>query len=160
MSTADLQRFCASEDDPWPHLRQPWSHGERTYATNGHILVYVPRIAEIPENAKAPDTTRLLENATSGEWVLVPETAMPQDVPCEWCEGSGRYPLDRRHECGECDGMKTQPDTRSHTKINSIAFANRFLALIQGWEIAPTSTTLPAPIRRGDAGGLLMPMRI
>lgn len=160
MSPSDLQRFCAEGYDLRYYLRKPWSRGNRTFATNGHILIHVPRLAEVPEDAKAPDTTRLLESAKTGKWRLVPETAMPPDVPCGWCHGSGKEMSDRRYKCEECDGTKTKPDHLTRTLVGPAAFANRYLALIQGWEIAPASESGAAPIRCGDAEGLLMPMRI
>jgi len=50
----DLSHFCHTEDDR-PYLKQPWSRGEFTYATNGHVAVRVPRRADVPENDEAPD---------------------------------------------------------------------------------------------------------
>ena len=162
-TAADLQRFCADADDVRPqryHMHAPWSRGERTYATNGHILVHVPRLAEVPENAKAaPDAENLLERTKTGEWLLVPETEMPPDVPCSWCEGSGKDPSYRRYKCSECKGKKTQPDYLARTVIGPATFANRYLALIRDWEIAPTDRVSAARILCGDAEGLLMPMK-
>jgi hypothetical protein len=42
--------------------------------------------------------------------------------------------------------------------VGDASFAKRYLALIQGWEIAPNGTK-GAWIRNGDAVGLLMPRR-
>lgn len=51
-----LKVFCAApEDDPIrPALHDPFSWGGWTYATEGRVLVRVPRLAEVPENPIAP----------------------------------------------------------------------------------------------------------
>lgn len=49
--------------------------------------------------------------------------------------------------------------TQDLDRLLYLTFANRYLALIQGWEIAPNGNE-PAPIRCGEAEGLLMPMRM
>ena len=53
MNRADLQRFAAGEDD-LRSIHLPWSRGEWTYATNQHILVRVPRLADVEENPQPP----------------------------------------------------------------------------------------------------------
>lgn len=46
----DLQRFCAGPDSlAAKHgLGAPWSQGDWTYASNRHVLVRVPRRADVP----------------------------------------------------------------------------------------------------------------
>ena len=159
MTKDDLQKFCADDDDIRYYLRQPWSAGEFSYATNGHILVHVPRLAYVPYNDKAPDAQALIDKtAPSKEWLPVPGVEMPPDVACTWCDGTGKDPNDRRCKCEECLGAKTMPD-RSGIELAGTAFAKRYLAMIQGWEIAPNGQKA-AWIRHGDTLGLLMPMRM
>lgn len=159
MTELDLQRFCADDTDQRHYLRRPWSRDVYTYASNGCIIMRVPRIVGVRTNAKAPDPTKLMKQKP-GEWFPVPKTRMPPEVTCELCEGSGREPYDKRYKCAECMGKKSNPDIKAHTTIGPAKFANRFLALIQGWQIAPPGKSDPAPIRNGEAEGLLMPMRI
>lgn len=160
MNAADLQKFCEPQDGLRFSLQHPYSLGQSTYATNGHIIVCVPRLDDVPENDKAPNPERLFATAKSGEWLPVPVCAMPALVPCKWCYGTGKDPVDKRYKCEECDGKKLVPDARSHVIVGGLPFAQRYLALIQGWEIAPTGTGSAARIRNGEAEGLLMPMRI
>ena len=155
----DLQPFCVAQDDLRIHLARPWSRDEWSYATNGHIIVRVPRRDTIGDNASAPGARKLFDETPIGKWCPVPETAMPAKVPCRWCEGMGKGPSDRRYKCENCNGTRELEDMVSRTKIVYVAFANRFLALIQGWEIAPNPPGQAARIRYGDAEGLLMPMR-
>ena len=159
MIDLDLQAFCVAQDDVRIHLARPWSRDEWSYATNGHIIVRVPRRNTIGENTNSPDARKLFDETPIGKWCQVPETAMPAKVPCRWCDGTGKDLSDRRHKCEECKGTREQEDIHSRTKIGDVAFANRFLALIQGWEIAPNSLEQAARIRCGGAEGLLMPMR-
>src|SRR5574337_601455 len=46
--TIDLKKFCSKDR---PKLLDPFSGGEFTYASNGHIAVRVPRCAEYADNA-------------------------------------------------------------------------------------------------------------
>lgn len=152
----DLKQFCADKDDPRWFLHQPWSRGDFTYATNGHIIVRVPRLPDVPENVQAPNAQALMfKAAPAKDWMPVPAATMPPDGICDQCDGTG---LDEDGEdcewCehtgkGKCfDGMDCGD---SH-------FAQRYLAQIQGWEIAPNGLK-SAWIRCGDALGLLMPRR-
>jgi hypothetical protein len=52
----DLKPFC------WPDnqlLSAPFSIGDHTYASNGHICVRIPRRPDVPEVKETPDTSRL-----------------------------------------------------------------------------------------------------
>ena len=49
----DLKPFCSREVGR-EYLRQPFSFGEWTYATNGYVMVRVPRRDDVPENDKVP----------------------------------------------------------------------------------------------------------
>ncbi len=44
----DLKPFCGDNDIRY-YLNEPFSEGEFTYATNGHILIRVPRRDDVPE---------------------------------------------------------------------------------------------------------------
>ena len=53
----NLDIFC---DPSSPGLTRPFSVGTWSYATNGHILVRVPRRDDVAENPDAPNTRALL----------------------------------------------------------------------------------------------------
>lgn len=82
----------------------PFSAGEHTFATDGYILLRVPRMAEVPERDDAPkiDTTEgNLGFSLSKEplsWVPIPKVELKYR-PCNICNGTGRM-----YECPECDG--------------------------------------------------------
>ena len=158
MTLDDLKRFCADTYGRWD-LRQPWTRDGYTWAADGHIIVRVPAIAEVPDNKSAPSTTKLFaETAQPGKWMPVPTMAMPERVVCKWCSGTGKDPDDRRYKCGECSGAGKVRDL-SGIPFADTFFAKHYLARIQGWEIAPNGQKV-AWIRKDDALGLLMPMRI
>lgn len=171
MTLEELKRFAAV-DDIRDYLNQPWSRGGYTWASNGHIMVRVPAIEGVAENKRAPDGQALMnKQRPPGEWIPVPECAMPSDTKeeCDTCFGTGEHdcPCGTTHECGECKG-KGEVITVDYSgmDVGNSHFAKRYIALIQGWEIA---TNGPADmlhggknaawIRCGDALGLLMPMR-
>lgn len=159
--TIDLQRFCADEEtDPRPYLWKPWSRSAYTYASNAKILVRVPRLSDVAENDKVPAADKLMEDTKTGEWMPVPIIAAPVTANCKTCHGRGNHECScgDAHECGTCKGEGTVINTDwSATDVGNAKFANCYLALIQGWEIAPNGNE-PAPIRCGEAEGLLMPM--
>jgi hypothetical protein len=57
-TASDMKPFC-STDEIRPYLHNPFSRGDYSYATNGHIIVRVRKVAEISENDQAPDAGML-----------------------------------------------------------------------------------------------------
>ena len=53
LTPEDLQRFC-SDDESRPSICHPFSQEKWTYATDGRLLIRVPRLAEVPEYEDAP----------------------------------------------------------------------------------------------------------
>lgn len=94
--TINLKRFC----EPDCKYGEPFSHGDYSYATNGHILVRVPRLPGIMREPPM-EISKLealeLEPSHKGEWYDVPE--LPEKQGCAFCRGSGKVAF-----CGECDG--------------------------------------------------------
>ena len=64
----DLSHYCGDEDDR-PELSRPFSRGDYTYATNGHICVRIPRRADVPEIEGTPDASKLSELFASSNGV-------------------------------------------------------------------------------------------
>lgn len=109
--TIDITRFAA-RDTERTHLSQPWSVGEWSVATNGHILIRVPRRDDIPENNKAPDLSKLLAQAAPQiDMAPIPDFPMPETKVCRQCRGNKMMT-----SCQECsgNGYKTCP-TCDHT---------------------------------------------
>lgn len=104
MDIQTVQTFCC--DDPEKtKIATPYSWGEYTYATNGHAMIRVLRLAEVPERADAP-SIELNESHAVGkvflsepaDWVPVPAVSVAPRT-CGCCEGTGQAA-----QCPECDG--------------------------------------------------------
>ncbi len=93
----DLTPFC-SKDKYRGAILKPFSRGEWTYATNGHILIRVPRGAEVPEVDNSPVVERIWPKGSvsfrSPSTLALPPGAQ---VFCETCEGRGT-----KHDCPDC----------------------------------------------------------
>lgn len=87
MQTAiDITQFCNAHD-PRTSLRQPWTLGEYTYASDGHSIIRVPRIADI-----------------TGEGVSIIHLPWDHDSITEWHPVPSDIPDSRRVECKSCEG--------------------------------------------------------
>ena len=162
MTLDDLKRFCADADDSREYLRQPWTRDGYTWATEGHIIIRVPAIADIPDNKGAVDADGLFSRQPDAkEWLAVPTVKAPKPAKCDDCYGSGLHECNCGHEhtCGVCNGTGKVRAKVIAIPVGNSNFADRYLARIQGWEIAPNKEK-PAWIRKDDALGLLMPRRI
>ena len=161
MTLDELNKFCADADD-LRGLHQPWTRDGYTWASDVHIAVRVPAIADVPDNESAPSTTKLFaETAPPGEWVAVPAVKAPELDECDDCYGGGQHECHcgHEHECGTCNGSGKVRGIAIAIAVGNSNFADRYLHMIQGWEIAPNGQQA-AWIRKDDALGLLMPMRI
>lgn len=159
MTRDELMPFCSGKDDLRLVLHQPWSRGEYTFATNGHILVRVARLPEVAENEEAPKAEPMFVKAAAApeNWMPVPVATMPPDESCPECHGAGvaECSMGFDHDCEWCDHTG-KVKVRVGTPVGDASFDVGYLSLIQGWEISPNGKE-PARIRNGEATGLLMP---
>lgn len=95
----DLSKFCGSDEWRWVSIGQPFSRHDFTYATDGKILIRVPRRGEVPENDKAPHAERVWpkEWPTDFSPIQAISLAPVEFVPCDMCDGRGT-----QHECPDC----------------------------------------------------------
>lgn len=104
--TIDLKPFY-NPNDVRQYITKPWSLGSYTYATNGHVLIRVNRMEDIPENPEnrifinESDISIALddENGLYEELVGLPPIEDPKIEPCKYCRGRGKG-----RECDECNG--------------------------------------------------------
>lgn len=168
----DLKAFCATE--PWrPQLSEPWSAGERTYASDGFVMVRVPRIAEVPyvtdifafEDTRSKGN-RIFDDAKKADHTprpLIIAYTLPPPEECRWCEGSGKEPEPWPLEfvdCDECDGSGQEVPAASVT-IGGVPFDARYIARIAalpGVRIAESPIPeKPCPFDFEDGEGVVMP---
>jgi len=104
MNLSDLQQFCGSGDD-YPDLAEPFSHEGQTYATDGALLIRVPRMAEVSKPCPKlllSHLPGLLGENYDGQWIAIPVLPAPSTLTCPNCNGSGKvYP------CPECEGERS-----------------------------------------------------
>lgn len=97
MSALDLKQFC-SKDRFREAIVEPFSRGEWSYATNGHLLIRVPRRNDIAEIEKAPHIEHLWPKEAPN--YRVPSTLVlppPKEEDCRTCDGRGT-----KHDCPDC----------------------------------------------------------
>ena len=99
----DLQKFC-SKDSIRININKPFSEGIYTYATNGHIIVRVPRIEGVGEqetsdkfNPVKPEP--LFASIPDYPYFTIPDIPEPSFDECSKCAGTGKVKV-----CPECDG--------------------------------------------------------
>ena len=162
MNAADLQAFCSDADDIRWFLCKPWSAGEYTYATNGHIMMRVARLTGVPENEAAPDCAALISKIPAAvNWIPIPELVALPYVECDKCHGTGIATCptcEHDSDCENCDHTG-QVRQRVAVAVGDAHFDQHYLAMIQGYEIATNGPNTAAHIRNGDVIGLLMPTR-
>ena len=176
--TIDLLKFCSKEEARF-NISRPFSKGEYTYATNGHLAIRVARTDQ-PENLEAPDCERLFAAAIErGEppWIDLPPFQLHRKR-CPICRGTGFVDEEYRscakespnaYECEECEGgVILSGSAIVKAKKGKVRMASQYLDLLKDLPeikigvVGDESTRTDKPIRfKFDGGeGLLMPMRM
>lgn len=160
MKETDLQQFC-SKDDTRYYIQRPFSDGDFTYATSGHILVRVARRGDAQQAEKSLFTGQrcnailaVHDGATFGQMAPLKMPHLDR-VPCDYCEGPGDA------SCFECDGVGDVEQDAS-ISVQGVPFNARYIEKITalpGFEIAAANTTGPTPFRFDGGIGVIMPMK-
>ena len=137
-----LQLFC-SEDDMRYALSAPFTVGEFTYATDGMIMVWVPKMEGMEGHENAPRgsletvTGQVPAEAWDGEFFKLPKLPLwSHREPCDECDGEGESyckHCDNRGECKACGGDGWDYPPQFFVRINDQEgfFNMRFLNKIQ-----------------------------
>lgn len=136
----DLQQFCATEDeDARTYLSKPWSMGEFTYATNGHILIRVPRREDVPENPDNPITAdkvhRVARIEPTDVWRAPTIVGLPPlvETECDRCDGIGKacHCASCDCDCPECYGKgEISSDRGKSASYRGVPFALKYIRMI------------------------------
>lgn len=163
----DLQKFCATHiRDERAYLWQPFQHDTCVYATNGHMIVRIPR-DEAPNSPYAPNTLHIVGKlfsdafALEGEFTPLPTPDMlPANRTCLDCNGTGLDPQsDDDDYCFTCGGLGVMADPQD---IGDAAFKLpyvRLMASLPNARIRTHGPTKPAAILFDGGQALLMPYR-
>jgi hypothetical protein len=140
--TMTLEKFCDYDGSTGePFLTRPFSIGQHTYATNGHIIVRVPLIETFGPPVNPPERLeeglgKVLKEPDRARYFKFPVEQIPpksDDVECPICGGTGH-----EHECPDClcecwkcngSGKVNWDDERTAT-VNRVMFALRYLRMI------------------------------
>jgi hypothetical protein len=86
-----------------PKMCGPFSFGLYSYATNGHVLVRVPRLADVPEWDALNEKAAVMFDGVGPDIVAalaeIPDFPQPEPETCTVCKGVGKI-----SKCPECDG--------------------------------------------------------
>lgn len=158
----DLKKFCGT--DTWrTYLHEPFSRDEYTYATNGHIIVRVPRVAEIGEVPRILAPEKIFAPLPADGWrtlrVALPPAAPPKE--CGACYDGYEHDCPGcTCECYECKGTGLDEPNLS-TEIGGVIFDLKYIRMIAelpGVEIYVTDGKSPTFFRFEGGDGALMPM--
>lgn len=109
--TLDLKPFCAEEKSRRQNISEPFSRAEFTYATNGTLMVRVPRRDDVPERSNAPHAERVWPKEWRDDFraVRFSRIANAERITCDGCEGrcTEHDCPDCSHECPTCGGEGT-----------------------------------------------------
>ena len=137
--TIDLTQFCERNGFRlW--MAEPFGIGEYTYASNGVILVRVPRSdwpsADLPSEVLPASFHRILKWLYDSP-AMAPIPAIPPGPyyeTCFMCGGSGEVDYDccggHIDECEECDGEGVT-EKKTYYRFGSRSFDARYLRMIK-----------------------------
>jgi hypothetical protein len=138
---SDLEPFCLTEDQVGERekLRRPWPSGEYTYATNGWVIVKIPRLADV-EARDGPPTDDQIERLWSGvatqkllrplpARLKLPADEEPETEGCWRRHGSSHLHScpDCKCECTLCNGTGTVPEPSEPVQIFGACFNSRMI---------------------------------
>lgn len=128
----DLKLFCGTVNNDLARkskIATPFNEGAYTYATNGSIVVRVPKMEGVLNREDYPPSIATLWNVPDGwnEFKPLPERPEPRThvcqscngsghaIKCKGCEGRGEWVCDlgHKHECNRCDGTGYIPKTNA-----------------------------------------------
>lgn len=143
----NLERFCADKFGR-AHLQKPFTLGDYTYATNGHIAVRVPKRGE-QDSEEHEVIVAALERyfeegrKSAGPMLPIPDGELParESQKCVFCQGEGQ--LDT---CPTCDQPCVCPECKGDGKVwLDVVGVEIFRCVVVSSEYLSWIKQLPAP---------------
>lgn len=107
-----LQRFC-STDEMRLSIATPFSIGDFTYATDGAILIRIPRVLHIECREEVPDINVMpWDHEIINDWESLPDYEIDPSEVCPVCKGSKAS-----KECFLCEGVAEITCPTAHAEI-------------------------------------------
>lgn len=133
-----LQKFCSTDRIRY-YLQKPFRKNGYTWATNGHILVRTYIDVTYPENDKAPNVEKILNNDTlQGEFIPINRLTLPEvktsEEECDCCFGGYVHDCPDCHcLCDICEGKgfigKSSDDNKS-ADIGGYPYALKYVRIL------------------------------
>jgi hypothetical protein len=172
MTKDGLTRFCSTDTEDF-NKHAPWSFGEHSYATNGHVIVRIPRLEDVPDAEdewKKKSSKTLFDIPAPSEWFPLADIKLPKvkKVDCSECDGDGTVthedcPDCSGHKCEVCGGAGKEEITREPVSIGNTHYQLVYLRLLKSLpncRIGPHTNPMDRALFQFDGGdGLLMPMK-
>lgn len=165
----DLSKFVAPPSDIRVNLRQPFSKGGFTYATDGAIIVRVAYRPDVLEKDDAPNVEKLFSDHHTGaafkplpavKWGKLSETKKQE---CRSCYGRGTEHdcPDCECECEDCDGTGTETvNIIATVSVRGATFKARYIKMISELPdcefVTFSKDYAPNPFRFSGGIGLIM----
>lgn len=158
MNIETLNKFVSKDRKKIDHI---FSQGEYTIATNGMVMVRIPRVEIIPEQT-SPDVLQEFPIPEVKESFEIPDVTLieilcndcggigKEPKVCNKCKGSGRiecfhcgngmacdaceglcFAGKSDKDCPYCNGTGKVPDKHQYHLIDGIAFADHYLKLLK-----------------------------
>lgn len=162
----DLKPFCSTKEHV-REIREPFPRGDFLYATNGHIMVRVPRPADAVEVERAPHAEKLWDKTPLLELAPLPAMTLPavKKVDCASCGGG----TESIHDCPNCNcecdtcGDQGEIEVQTTCEVNGTIFDTKYVRLIQTLPGVMFPTSPPKDVGAKftfDGGeGMVMPCR-
>ena len=170
-----LKKFC-HDDATRTSIATPWSAGEHSFATNGHMIVRVSRLADVPEREDAPFLGKMFPYADPAEWFALADIKLPKPktVDCSGCDGDGEIEHEEcadcsGHKCEECNGTGEVTPLDIPVPVGNTHFQLGYLLTLKdlpNCKIGPgpasplASLLKEAPFQFDGGDGLLMPINL
>jgi len=173
MKASDLKPFCC---DYRPRYSEPFSHGEHTYATDGKLLIRVPRIVGVEQSCPVSDEDFTRAMIVAGrpplktddltKWQKAPEIkGRSFRAVCDECAADPDYEIS--DDCHKCHGIGVVIEWKADSyfiDIDNRRFSTHLLRKLSALPNLELSTEVggehDAIYLRFDGGvGVLLPMR-
>ena len=152
----------------------PWSDGEYTFASNGRIVLRVPRRANVPQSdfltarvmSLLADAETLLAEYPHSSLPAVEIPVRPRFKPCENCHGTGQSASAESssgEDCDACEGTgMVETDPLAIQIAPGVFLADNILRLLKtlpGLQISLHPFRKPLHLRFEEGDGCAMPIR-
>lgn len=165
MNASDIQVFCSTDETRF-YIQKPFSRGEFTYATNGHVLIRIARLEDVPEVELAPHADAVFIRSSPQEVGPMPALTLPPSETEKCIECSEDQPI---HDCPECScscdacDNTHEVEVKTSCVINNVFYDAKYIRNLQqlpGLRFALTPPTAEGGRFEFDGGaGYVMRLR-